>query len=92
MWLYCPKCSKQTNAEDLSLYYVFTCKSCSHRFRGIHAKQNTTRNTFIRILTPYGENPDLTCCIHCGSNIRKSGSWPSVCSSCGRDLPTKPPA
>lgn len=92
MWLFCPKCSAQTNAEDKSLYYVYACKSCGHRFRGIHAKYNKVWHTVVRLLTPKWDHPDVTCCIHCGENVRGSGngSWPSVCGSCGRDLPTTP--
>jgi hypothetical protein len=91
MYLYCPKCSKQTNAGDKSLYYVYTCK-CGHRFRGIHAKPNKGWHTLVGILTPRWERLDVTCCIHCGENVTGSGNgwWPSVCGSCGRDLPTEP--
>lgn len=92
MWLYCPKCSKQTNVGDKSLYYVYTCSSCGNRFRGIHAKVNKGWHTLVGILTPRYERLDETCCIHCGATVTGNdrGWWPSVCPSCGRDLPTEP--
>lgn len=94
MWLYCPKCSAQKNAGNRSLYNVFTCGTCSHRFRGIHAKPNMLWHTMRMLLTPSAESLTDTCCVHCGGTICGSdtGWWPSVCKHCGRDLPKDRPA
>jgi DNA-directed RNA polymerase subunit RPC12/RpoP len=92
MWLYCPKCNHQKDVGSYSLYYVYSCDACSHKFRGIHAKINKLYHTLIGILTPRWSRTDTTCCIHCGSNVRgdDQGWWPNTCSSCGKNLPTTP--
>jgi len=57
---------------------------------------NKVYHTIIRVLTPKWDHPGVTCCIYCGNNIYNGnngapgeGGWPSVCGSCGRDLPTE---
>lgn len=92
MWVYCPKCQQQKNLKDYSLYYIYKCNGCNHKFRGIHAKMNLAWHTVIRVLTPKWDRPDTTCCIHCGNNVRGSdnGWWPKVCGSCSHNLPTEP--
>ena len=94
MWVYCPACSAQTNAGNHSLYNVFICGKCGHRFRGIHAKKNKVWHAMRMILTPSAESLTETCCVHCGGTIHGSdaGWWPSVCKHFGRDLPKDRPS
>lgn len=94
MWLYCPRCNSQTNAKDYSLYNVFACQRCGHRFRGIHARPNKIWHGLVLIVNPAVGNLTATCCVYCGSTVYGSnnGWWPSVCASCGRDLPTDKPS
>lgn len=90
MWLYCPRCNAQTNAKNRSLYGVFRCDKCNHRFRGIHAKPNKLWRALVVIVNPAVGSPTATWCPHCFSTVSGSdnGYWPSVCATCGRDLPT----
>ena len=93
MWVYCPKCSAQTKVGNRSLYNVFACETCGHRFRGIHAKPNKVWHQIVALLTPSSERLTETFCIHCGGDIEGGGNWwPSVCRHCGRDLPTDRPS
>ncbi len=94
MWLYCPRCNTQTNAKNRSLYGVFKCGTCSHRFRGIHAKPNKLWRAWVVIVNPAVGLLTETWCPNCGSTVEgsDSGWWPSVCSSCGRDLPCDDPS
>lgn len=94
MWLYCPKCAAQKNARNHSLYNVFSCGTCCHRFRGIHAKPNKLWHTMRMLLNPSAESLTETCCVHCGGTICGSdtGWWPLVCKHCGRDLPKDRPS
>lgn len=93
MWLYCPKCNAQTNAKQRSLYGVFHCGKCNHRFRGTHAKPNKLWRALVVIVNPAVGVLTETWCPYCGSTVEgsDSGWWPSVCSSCGRDLPCDEP-
>jgi ribosomal protein L37AE/L43A len=94
MWLYCPRCNAQTNAKNRSLYGVFKCGKCNHRFRGIHAKPNKLWHGLVVIVNPAVGRPTETWCLFCGSTVEgsDSGWWPSVCASCARDLPTDHPS
>ena len=92
MWLYCPKCQKQKDVGDYSLYYICRCSGCGHKFRGIHAKMNLLWHSFRKVLTTQATRIDTTCCIYCGQNVtgnRDGTAWPSVCPHCTRDLPTQ---
>jgi len=93
MWLYCPRCNAQTNAKNRTLYGVLNCRMCNHRFRGIHAKPNKLWHGLVVILNPAVANPTVTWCPHCYSTVYGSdnGYWPSVCATCGRDLPCDKP-
>jgi len=92
-WFYCPNCQTQKNIKG-SLYKVYTCSACGHNFLGIHAKLNYV---WYAMIVPFslGYEPNgTTSCVHCGSRVYGSDNhswWPSVCSSCGRDLPTERP-
>jgi len=90
MWVYCPKCNHQKDVGYQSLYYVYSCDACGHKFRGIHAKINKWWHTFIGIVTPRWSRTDTTSCIHCGANVRgdDQGWWPNTCCWCGKNLPT----
>lgn len=94
MWLFCPRCNAQTNAKNRSLYGVFGCSKCGHRFRGIHAKPNTLWHGLVVIVNPGVGSPTQTWCPHCFSTVSGSdnGYWPGVCATCGRDLPTGDPS
>lgn len=94
MWLYCPRCNAQTNAKNRSLYGVFKCGTCNHRFRGIHAKPNKLWRALVVIVNPAVGVLTETWCPFCGSTVEgsDSGWWPSVCASCGRDLPCDDPS
>jgi len=94
MWLFCPRCNAQTNAKNRSLYGVFCCGMCNHRFRGIHAKPNKLWRALVVIVNPAVGVLTETWCPYCGSTVEgsDSGYWPSVCASCGRDLPTDEPS
>lgn len=89
MWLFCPRCNAQTNAKNRSLYGMFNCGACNHRFRGIHAKPNRVWHNLVVIVNPAVGSLSATWCPYCGSTVEGSGSgwWPSVCATCGRDLP-----
>lgn len=93
MWLYCPSCNAQTNAKNRSLYGVFRCGKCNHRFRGIHAKPNRFWRALVVIVNPAVGSPTVTWCPYCFSTVSGSdnGYWPSVCATCGRDLPCDDP-
>lgn len=96
MWLYCPNCKHQTNAEGYSLYSVFRCSACNRRFRGIHAKINQGYHSLVRLFSVQWSRVDVTTCPFCQSNVWGTDNgggnvtWPTVCSECGRDLPTGP--
>lgn len=94
MWLFCPRCNVQTNAGNRSLYGVFKCGTCNHRFRGILAKPNKLWHGLVVIVNPGVGSPTQTWCPHCFSTVHGSdnGFWPSVCATCGRDLPTDEPS
>jgi len=94
MWLYCPRCNAQTNAKNRSLYGVFKCGKCNHRFRGIHAKPNKLWHGLVVIVNPGVGSLTVTWCPHCFSSVHGSdnGYWPSVCATCGRDLPCGDPS
>jgi len=53
----------------------FTCNSCNHRFRGIHAKPNRVWHQIVALLTPSSERLTETFCIHCGGDIEGGGNW-----------------
>lgn len=94
MWLFCPRCNAQTNAKNRSLYGVLGCSKCGHRFRGIHAKPNKFWHGLVVIVNPAVGSLTATWCPHCYSTVQGSdnGFWPSVCATCGRDLPCDDPS
>lgn len=80
-----------------SLYTVFSCSCCGHKFRGIYAKINEGYHSLIRMISIDWSRVDVTSCPYCYSDVWGSHnswgnvSWPEVCATCGRDLPTGEP-
>ena len=69
MWLYCPRCNAHTNAKNRSLYGVFQCGTCNHRFRGIQAKPNKLWHGLVVIVNPGVGSLTVTWCPHCFSSV-----------------------
>ena len=72
MHISCPRCNKVLNVRDENLFNVYECKSCSWRFRGVHANQPHLRNlvnSFIAPLYTNNQVSDLANCPHCSSLV-----------------------